>query len=444
VSNWATGLMHGRDHPLRRALVEELHVRRFPAIAAPARMIQIVMHTGEHRAEAVRDHALDLCGRIGAQRPAKGRDFCAHGSHLDFVWEQHTEFCIYSFICPGSFSDPFAPSVLDELPLDWIGTLPGQTVRATRIALLGRESSEPTAEMLTAFFPLQDVVCCDVFESEARIWSNFRVHEDGLGRLLILDRALHSDNDRSRLVQRLQELGNYRNMALLGLSIAQSYTNDLLSFEQGLADLARTIAQERADDERLLKELSVLSAKLAHVSAETRYRMNATRAYAHLVEDRIRCLRERRVPGFQTLSDFTERRFLPAIRTCESFAQRLDDLLERTSHASALLRTRIETSLERQSRDLLESMNKRTHVQLRLQEMLEGASVLAISYYAIGILGYLLKPFGHLPVGLDVSTLLAASTPVVVLACWRHIRRLRVLAKTAPALSEQLNNLPSP
>jgi uncharacterized membrane-anchored protein len=76
--------------------------------------------------------------------------------------------------------------------------------------------------------------------------------------------------------------------------------------------------------------------------------------------------------------------------------------------------------------------------------MLEGASVLAISYYAIGILGYLLKPFGHLPVGLDVSTLLAASTPVVVLACWRHIRRLRVLAKTAPALSEQLNNLPSP
>ena len=53
-----------------------------------------------------------------------------------------------------------------------------------------------------------------------RIWSNFRVHEDGFGRLLVQDRGFKSGGDTSRLVQRIQEMGNYRNMALLGLPLA--------------------------------------------------------------------------------------------------------------------------------------------------------------------------------------------------------------------------------
>ena len=56
---------------------------------------------------------------------------------------------------------------------------------------------------------------------------------------------------------------------------------------------------------------------------------------------------------------------------------------------SSLIRTRIETTLSQQSTDLLRSMNQRTQMQLRLQQTVEGLSVLAISYYAIGIIGYM-------------------------------------------------------
>ena len=89
------------------------------------------------------------------------------------------------------------------------------------------------------------------------------------------------------------------------------------------------------------------------------------------------------------------------------------------------IRTRIETTLSQQSTDLLRSMNQRTQMQLRLQQTVEGLSVLAISYYAIGILGYILKPALNYAPGLDVSNLLGMAAPAIVLAVWYFIRKLR-------------------
>src|SRR3954451_22404432 len=106
--------------------------------------------------------------------------------------------------------------------------------------------------------------------------------------------------------------------------------------------------------------------------AETRYRMSATRAYAQLIIDRLQSLKVSEVRGHPTLVDFTERRLLPAMRTCDSFSQRLEDLSQRVAWTSSLLRTRVDTALAKQNRDLLESMNRRTRFQLRLQQTVEG------------------------------------------------------------------------
>ncbi len=70
-------------------------------------------------------------------------------------------------------------------------------------------------------------------------------------------------------------------------------------------------------------------------------------------------------------------------------------------------------------------MNRRTTLQLRLQQTVEGLSmVLAISYYAIGILGYVGKAFSHF-VALDVNLMLGIVAPLVVAAVWLSIRALR-------------------
>ncbi len=47
--------------------------------------------------------------------------------------------------------------------------------------------------------------------------------------------------------------------------------------------------------------------------------------------------------------------------------------------------------MERQNGKVLEAMNDRARQQLRLQQTVEGLSIAAISYYIVGLVGYVAK-----------------------------------------------------
>lgn len=424
ASHGLVAFLAGQSHPLRSALVDEMHVRRFPQLSAPMRLTQLVMLTGEQSSEGARAPAVELCRLHGVAPPA-GRYFSVPLGALHFVWEQHTEGCTYTFIKPGAFADPFDEPVLLDLPHAWVAALPGKVLRATQVALLDRHSAEPSAGQLDRYFDATELMTCEVQGREARIWSDFLLYPDGMGRLLIRDQSLKSTGDTARLVQRLQELGNYRNMALLGLPDAQSQTPLLSELEQRLSALTHEIAAGADGESRLLADLSDLSAELARITAATRYRMAATQAYAQLVEDRLREVDIHRVAGYQSLADFTERRLTPAVRTCESFSQRLDHLSQGASWASSLMQARIETQLTRQNTELLQSMNRRAQMQLRLQQTIEGLSVFAVTYYLVGILGHVAEGLTSRFAWLDVTTLKAVAAPVVLVLCWILVRRMR-------------------
>jgi uncharacterized membrane-anchored protein len=113
------------------------------------------------------------------------------------------------------------------------------------------------------------------------------------------------------------------------------------------------------------------------------------------------------------------------MRTCAAFSRRLDDLAERAAWTDALLRTRIDTQLARQNRNLLASMNHRTEMQLRLQQTVEGLSAVAISYYLIGLLAYVVKA-AHLAVPVvPVEAVIAVLVPIVLAVVALTVRRLR-------------------
>lgn len=120
-----------------------------------------------------------------------------------------------------------------------------------------------------------------------------------------------------------------------------------------------------------------------------------------------------------------QRRLTPAMNTCTSTAHRQEVLAERIANTNSLLRTRVGIRQERQNSQILESMNTRAAQQLRLQQAVEGLSVAAISYYLVGLLGYLLK--GAKAAGLPVDTELAtgAAVPVLALGVWMGLRALR-------------------
>ncbi|BAI98701.1 hypothetical protein Sj15T_37720 [Sphingobium sp. TA15] len=404
-----------RDHPLRASLSREMHIRGLPRFDAPALALQFVLLVDEQQAE--KGIAL-LSDRFPALKPGD-RFLAARIGDLHFSWERHTEFMTYSFLAAVEGATLFDLSPFGDVPA-WMADMPGRVIRSTQIAMV---MNEPPPAAIAAHFATDDLIISDVADGQARIWSDFRLHADGFGRLLIHDKGLQG-GESSQLVQRLQELGNYRKIALLGLPEAQQATPLLTALEQRLTAITSRVAQKDADADQVLEQLSALSAELAGIVARTRYRMSATQAYAEICRDRIRRLAVAPVRGYRSLDDFTERRLLPAMRTCDAFTRRLEDLAQRTAWTSALLRTRVDTALARRNRDLLASMDRRTALQLRLQHTVEGLSVVAISYYALGLWHHLKEALElqgwHLPAWIDVALF-----PVTIVTVFLGIGQIR-------------------
>jgi len=99
-------------------------------------------------------------------------------------------------------------------------------------------------------------------------------------------------------------------------------------------------------------------------------------------------------------------------------------MAERANRAGELLRTQIDVERSAQNQKLLESMNRRADLQLRLQETVEGLSVVAISYYAVSLLAYLIEPVAA-EIGIDKTWAKAGLVIPVVLLVWLAGRAIR-------------------
>jgi uncharacterized membrane-anchored protein len=173
-----------------------------------------------------------------------------------------------------------------------------------------------------------------------------------------------------------------------------------------------------------LQALLAISAELETLSAQSSFRFGATWAYEALVNQRIEALRETRYDGRQSFGEFMMRRYQPAMRTVKSAQERLDAMSSRGVRAANLLRTRVDVERSAQNQALLESMDRRSDLQLRLQRTVEGLSVVAISYYAVSLASYMLYPLTE-ATGFTKGSLTAAATVPVVLGVWWMVRRLR-------------------
>ncbi|MDX1595147.1 MAG: DUF3422 domain-containing protein, partial [Gammaproteobacteria bacterium] len=257
------------------------------------------------------------------------------------------------------------------------------------------------------------------------VWTDYQIHDDGYGWVLVRDIDLRM-RQAGRLVQRLLDMESYRMMALLGLPPAREHGRELVRLDTELAELTGRInALRDASQERdLLEALTRLAARIEHVVARTNARFSATRAYYGLIQRSIAQLREERLPGLQTFDEFVERRLAPAVRTCESVAERLGALSTRVSRASNLLRTRIDIGIAEQNRDLLASMDRRARLQLRLQQTVEGLSIVVLSYYGVGLVGYLAKGLKSAGAPLDPDLVTGLAVPVVVGVVFAGMHRL--------------------
>ena len=408
-----------KSHSMREALTEEMHVRRLPPIQTPAHALQIVTLLTNARSEDAERH-ISTCE---CEAPLSGARYhrCRIGD-VELIWERHTEFCTYTFLAQGKTDPLFSQALFGGVDRTWLQAIPGEIIRASHVVIV-REQRSASTEAMDCGFAEEGLVCCDLVRGAARMYSDFKLHTEGNGRLLVVDRGLIGIEP-GQLLRRLLELGNYRKMALLGLPVAQGGMQQLQKLEMRLAGLTTAVANPDAEPEALLAQLTSLSAEVARLSSETRFRLSASDAYGQLVDERLAALQVEPVRGFLSLADFTERRLHPALRTCASFSTRLSDVAARAEWASALMRTRVETALTAQNRDLLGSMDRRASIQLRLQETVEGLSIVAISYYAVGLIAYAARPLLEIS-GIDVKWFDAVAVLVAISGTWAALRFMR-------------------
>jgi uncharacterized membrane-anchored protein len=422
------------DHPQRIELNDEAHARPAEALKAPVRISYLALFSDSSLRDQQRAHLAELAEDFGVKPPGeKAIHYSADFGRFRIKWERHSEFARYKFIIPGTGGDdPFAEPAIRKVPAAWLAKIAGQTIVATHAAIIPAAGVLQDFDSLSArLFAGNALVGAGISGNAAIAVTDFRIRADGFSRLLVLDRALRP-RQAGRALQRLLEIDTYRLMAQLSLPIARQLAPILAASERELAEITAALPHVTdAGEPELLDRLTQLEAEIESRESQNDYRFSASRAYYQLVQRRIAELREDRLPGIQTFQEFTELRLAPAMNTCQVAAARQESLSTRVSRATQLLSTRVELTREHQEMQVLQSMNRRADLQLRLQQTVEGLSVAAITYYIIGLIGYAAK--GAKAAGAPVNPDLAMgiAIPIVILIVALGIRRIHHMVHSA-------------
>lgn len=429
------------DHPQRFEMVNELHARPSPRLTAPCKVVHLAFK--EPRGAATRDRARDidhlaeLAHRHGAPMPQPGiGHYAAQMGRHELRWESHTEFVSYASYTPGRAARPFDPGLAELFPADWQARAPGRRLVAAMVHVDQMPEDAALTARLADWFAMDGLTVVEVLDGGAVVAADFRIDPAGWMRFAVFVRPEVGPGRLGRLIQRLTELETYRAMAMLGLPRARALTATLNTLDSRLTTLVQDLGDDSRPAEAVLNDLLNVSARLETEATQHSFRFAATRAYEAIVQDRIAVLRETRFQGRQTLAEFMTRRFEPAMRTVHSAQARLDAMVDRAARAGELLSTRVDVQRSAQNQALLARMDRRADLQLRLQHTVEGLSVVAISYYAVGLLGYAAAPLAA-AAGIDKGLLIAVLTPAVVLGVWLAMRRVRArLHDSGPDLDE--------
>ena len=422
------------EFALRRTLSDELHARAFHDFEGAGRFIRYVFLT-DGNTGAILDYInafLDAAGREPI--PAGNKFLRIEMDGYALRVEQHTEFMSISFVekgynqPTGLLADAFDPAIA-HLPLAWARGIPAPVFHAVWLEIGGKPPRGLTTEKMMAMMDSRAVASNHFSNGDAQLHFAFDIDAAGFSRIALFNQGI-SPNRMGRVVQRVVELETYRLLALLGFAAVRDNSGKLGSIERTVGDLttdmATQIKQVDGQVQQLLAVLSTQAADLEEIYSRTSYRLAATKAYEAILMDRIASLQFSRLEGFQGVRGFLGRRMTPALDSCRAFSERLSRLSERITRAGDLLQTQTEMIIQRQNRDLLQSMNARARHQLRLQQTVERLSIAAVTYYGVGLVGYLAKP---LPLGdwsLDINLVKAGAVPVIVFLVWLAIRGARV------------------
>ena len=216
------------QHPHKSTVTSLLHQRPFqrvelPSLVSSFTLVQPQIHNvpGESKSQdctygsavyasapeqydADYTHLLELCKFFHTTPPPHGSTFFATdlGGACKMRWERHTEAQTYTFIRTATDDEcthPFADSsvALSVIPPGWMTGLPGLVLASVHVAMLPTaKSAGPVREdfagpadfaAVAQHFHRGDgiITGCSVDGGRFRVYSDWRTHSDGFGRIIV-------------------------------------------------------------------------------------------------------------------------------------------------------------------------------------------------------------------------------------------------------------------
>lgn len=421
------------DHAQRYQLANELHARPFPFHSAPGMVAFLALKEPENAAQRDRSgdrkNLIELLDRFGAPHPKEdATHYFGDLGRFKLKWEAHTEFVTYTIFLNNLSEKPFDGICFDAFPKDWLESLSSLRITSVNLRLETMSDQENSSEIISKklanWFVPESLAVSKVLDGSAVVASDFRIDEVGHQRFVLFVDPLTDERRVGRIIQRLCEIEMYKSMSMLGFARVRSMARQMGNIDTELSHIMSDMNDGKVAAEVTLDNLLKVSTELETLSAAASFRLGATEAYEAIVHQRIGVLREERFKGRQTFSEFMMRRYDPAMRTVKSSRVRLGNLADRAIRAGDLLRTRVDVERSAQNQALLTSMDKRADLQLRLQKTVEGLSVVAISYYAVSLVSYLLYPLAE-NYSVTEGFLTSIITLPVVGLVYLMIRRIR-------------------
>ena len=425
---------------------DELHARPYIKLSNNLRTFHFAYLIKENDEKRSWTYLNEFLSKINFQKLPKesSKYWVAEGKDLIIRYECHTEFISLTLIYPNKIENKNKNKLFDEnflrlLPIDFLKNFPGNLFLSSWIEMVPTKKNFRPID-IEGFFYHDNFAGSNVAEDGANVFMSFKSDRtdflgSGLRRVFIQNKTLRTRRT-GRLLQRIVELETYQVLSLLGLPQVRQETSNLSNLEKQITEITKSVSKTAKknlnkksiaypDYQQDLNELSYVVAKIEEIDSSTNYRLSATAAYYKLVEQRIQDLREERLESFQTNYEFLSRRLQPAIRTTEAFSRRLESLATRAQRADNLVRTQIEMGVQIQNKNLLESMELRARAQLRLQETVESLSIVAITYYIVGLLGTLVDPINFDKFFINKTVFLALCVPIILILIWFIAKMVR-------------------
>jgi len=435
-----------QEYALRRVLSDELHARAFHDFDGAGRFIRFVYLVGSDDGNVVAYVNKFLSGAgiapIDAGEKFRRQDMVGYALRI----ERHTEFLSISFVEKGLRAknglpaNAFHEAGLQHLPFSWARNAPAPLFHAIWVEVGGNPPRGLNQSRMLKILESRAVASNKFSDDAAQVHFAFDIDQAGFSRVVIFNQAIEASR-MGRVVQRVVEVETYRLLALLGLATVKEYSGRLGLIEDVVSTLTNDLAEQiRQPDGQVQVLLSILSSQAAEVEdiySKTSYRLAATTAYLNILTSRLDRMQMTRLPGFQGVRGFLDRRMAPAMQSCSAFAERLASLSRRISRAGELLRTQTELVIQRQNRDLLQSMDERAKHQLRIQQMVERLSIAAVTYYGVGLVGYVAVSLPIAEWGLSLTYIKAASVPAIAVAVWLTLRQVKDVVARRPARRDE-------